>query len=84
MVREVLNDPDRDQRHFVVSLRRGAVLPEQGSLSEQVGMVNGVDVIGSSDPKRVQVQATDDAISEVRRRFGDIAEIEEAISHKLL
>jgi dephospho-CoA kinase len=51
---------------------------------ERVREVPGVHVKGTGNPSRVVIEATDQAISEIERRFGDKVIVEPEIRHECL
>jgi hypothetical protein len=66
---------------YVVAIRReerlGTVTAE-----ERVRQVSGVHVKGAGNPNCVIIEATDQAISEIERRFGDKVIVEPEIRHE--
>lgn len=68
---------------YVVAIRREARL-EAVTAEERVRQVPGVHVKGAGNPSCVVIEATDQAISEIERRFGDKVIVEPEIRHKRL
>jgi dephospho-CoA kinase len=68
---------------YVVAIRREARL-EAVTAEERVRQVPGVYVKGAGNPSRVVIEATDQAISEIERRFGDKVIVEPEIRHERL
>ncbi|MET3438065.1 hypothetical protein [Sphingomonas sp. 1185] len=67
---------------FVVAIKRG--LRGQGIEATNAGQVPGVTLVGASNPDRIVVDASDEAVAEVRRRFGSFMHVEPLIGHSTL
>jgi hypothetical protein len=67
---------------YVVAVRRE--LRSRGISAECVGEIPGVCIRGAHDPQRVEVEATEAAISEVAKRFGDTLVVERTVTHRRL
>lgn len=67
---------------FVVAIKRG--LRGQGVEATRAEQVPGVTLVGDANPDRVIVDATDEAVAEVRRRFGAFMHVEPVIGHSTL
>jgi len=61
-------------KRYVIAVRRGAVPP--ANWQQRIAGRNGVSNVAAM-PARIQVNASDEAIEEVRQEFGDGLEIEE-------
>ena len=67
---------------FIVAIKRG--LRGQGVEATRAGQVPGVTLVGDANPDRVIVDATDEAVTELRRRFGAFMHVEPMIGHSTL
>jgi hypothetical protein len=68
---------------YVVAIRREARSDTVGA-EEWVRQVPGVQVKGAGNPSRVVIEATDQAVSEIKHRFGDKVIVEPEIRHERL
>jgi hypothetical protein len=68
---------------YVIAIRRESRL-EAMTAEECVRQVPGVHIKGAGDPSRVVIEATDQAISEIERRFGEKVIVEPEIRHARL
>jgi hypothetical protein len=67
---------------YVVAVKRGSRDTAPPDWIEQLRNVPGVIIRGSPGPIRVQVEATEEAAAEIRKRLGGFAHVEAAIMHK--
>ena len=67
---------------FVVVIKRER--RGQSVEASHAGQVPGVTLIGTANPDRIVVDASDAAVAEVRRRFGDFMRVEPMIGHSTL
>ena len=67
-------------RRYVVALKRGA--STSVSLAECLSAEPGVRVTGDRNSVRVQIEATDEAIDQLRAKIGDWCYIEPMIIHR--
>jgi len=67
---------------YVIAVKREERERAPSDLAAALREVAGLSVEESSNPRRVQVEASPEAIEETRRRFGDLFHIELAIPHR--
>ena len=65
---------------FVIAVRRGHRHAVDPDWPDHLVAVEGIEIIGTASEVRVQVEATEEAIAEVRRLLGDRFHIEPVIS----
>jgi len=68
---------------YVVAIRREA-RSDTMTAEEWVCQVPGVQVKGAGDPSRVVIEASPQAVSEIKRRFGDKLIVEAESRHERL
>jgi hypothetical protein len=68
---------------YIIAIRQEAQL-EVATAEQRVCQVLGVYIKGDGNPSRVVIKATDQAISEIERRFGDKVIVEPEIRHERL
>jgi hypothetical protein len=66
---------------YVIAVKREERERAPDDLASALREVVGLSVEESSNPRRVQVEASPEAIEEARRRFGELCYIEPAIPH---
>jgi len=69
---------------FVIAVRRGHRHDVGANWADHLGSVEGIKIIGTASHLRVQVEATEEAIAEVRRILGHRFHIEPVISRHTL
>lgn len=67
---------------FVVAIKRER--RGEGVEATRAGQVPGVTLVGTANPDRIVVDASDEAAAEVRRRFGAFMRVEPLIGHSTL
>lgn len=67
---------------YIISIRREVRDPSLLDLREFLKTVPGLQIQGAVNPRRVQVEASPDAIEYVRSKIGSICYIEPAILHR--
>ena len=67
---------------YVVAVKRDSRDTAPPDWIEQLRNIPGVIIRGSPGPARVQVEATEDAALEIRKRLGGFSHIEAAIIHR--
>lgn len=62
---------------YVIAVRRG--LREEVGLgwSAPLSSINGLEIVGTANPYRLRVEATDAAIEQAREKFAPICHIEQ-------
>lgn len=69
---------------YVIAVKRERREAASSNWKEPLRSIAGLRIIGDNDPLRVQVEASDEAISEVRRVLGHLCHIEPVIEHRPL
>lgn len=69
---------------YVISIRRDARDRAPADWIDLVRRVAGITIRGSAHPDRIQVEASPEAIEELRHSLSSIAHIEKLILHKTL
>ena len=69
---------------FIVSVRRERRQSAVADWPQVLRGIAGLEIRGDANPNRVQVEATDDAIGEVRQKLGELCHIEAVIVHRPL
>lgn len=72
------------KKRYVIAIKREERANVPADWSAALGRIDGLTILGSDDPVRVQVEATDEAIAEARRVLGDRFYIEPVILHRPL
>lgn len=67
---------------FVIAVKREH--RGKGVTANRVDQVPGVTIVGASNPDRVVVDASSEAVAELRRQLGSVFRIEPLIEHTLL
>ena len=67
---------------YVISVKREMRDRVQADWSTQLQGVPELQITGSANPFRIQVEASDAAIEEVRSRLGDVCHVEPVIRHQ--
>ena len=67
---------------YIIAVRRDARETVPPDWSEKLGQIEDLTILGPANAKRVQVQASEEAIDRARRLLGDYCHIEPAIYHQ--
>jgi hypothetical protein len=67
---------------YIIAIKREMRNTAPTTCLEMLRDIDGLTISGASNPNRVQVEASDEAIAEVRRRVEPWCHIEAAIRHR--
>jgi hypothetical protein len=67
---------------YIIAVKREMRQTAPTNWLDMLRDIEGLTIRGASNPQRVQVEASDEAIEEVRRRLGQWCHIEPAILHR--
>jgi hypothetical protein len=67
---------------YIIAVKRDRRVYAPPDWAKPLQAINGLKICGSGNPFRVQVEASDDAIEEVRRELGELCHIESVIPHQ--
>lgn len=71
-------------KQYVIAVKRERREAAPSNWKQPLRSIAGLRIIGDDDPLRVQVEASDEAIAEVRRVLGHLCHIEPIIRHRPL
>ncbi len=66
---------------YIMAVKRERRGSEPADWKERIGHTSGIQVL-SSNGSRLQVRASDESISRIRLRYGDLLHIENQIVHQ--
>jgi hypothetical protein len=67
---------------YIIAVRRDARDRVSELWMNQLKAIDGLTLLGATNPTRVQVLATPDAIERVRELYGDSCHIEPVVEHR--
>ena len=71
-------------KRYIISIRRERIADAPAEWTEPMRHIQGLRIRGSAGGRRVQVDATDTAIAEVRRLLSDLCHIEPVVVHRFV
>ncbi len=69
---------------YIIAVRREHRSRLPGGWPRVLAEIEGVRLVGAARPHRLQIEANDRGVEEVRRRFGDICHIEKTVGHRIV